>query len=495
MQTRAYQRGLATLSSAGQRHVRTGLLDAPNGALARAGWGIAVLTAVIYTMASGFWTIHAQLALGVVLCLTPWVLPGSLRATNGFEPLPFIGTISFLYFGGGALSVLADPNQLTGLDWPELTRALFWVNCGWAMCMVGYSLPVGRATAPVGDVQIQVRIDWTRVVPVMVIVGLACDAAFRLVPGSLTAILGIYSTLCPVALGFAAYLVAKRDGSPPGPWVETITYAAPAWVLLNLGAGQREPILLPFIYMAVGYRLGRAKPFPRWALLVAVLAGAVVIRALGDYKVALYSGASPITALGQMADTAISADPLEYLSDSVGATGARANYLGILATVIENTPDPQPFMNGETYTLFLWAMFVPRFLYPDKPTLGIYNDFAQRYGFVQEEDTSTSIALPPVCELYLNFGFVGIVVGMTVFGVLYRRLYTWAMAQSRVAGLPILVYIAMAYQLARGDIFAMMMGNVLKLVIGILLLVAIFGRVGRGPTEGRSVRGLPGGYY
>jgi hypothetical protein len=253
----------------------------------------------------------------------------------------------------------------------------------------------------------------------------------------------------------------------------------PFWLLLTVPEGQREPILVPLIYMIVGYRFGYGRPLPRMLVLLAAPVALLLLSALADYKLALRSGEDVLTAFGSMVDVAIHSEPLDYLIQSIAVVGSRVNYVGIFATVMQKTPASIPFLHGETYSLFFSAMIAPRFLYPDKPSLGIYNDFAQRYGFVQTTDTWTSIAMPPVCELYLNFGYLGIIVGMFLFGILFRSLYTWAMGRSRLPGLQVLTYIAMAYPLARGDIFAMTMANVLKLLFGLFVFVLAFGKVPR----------------
>ena len=99
-------------------------------------------------------------------------------------------------------------------------------------------------------------------------------------------------------------------------------------------------------------------------------------------------------------------------------TGRSAN-LDLLADVIRRTPSEIPYWGGTTY-LSLVGAFVPRFLWPDKPTKELGQAFGHRYGYVGVNNTGTAINLPILVEFYLNFGVIGVVMGMAVVGLIYR---------------------------------------------------------------------------
>jgi hypothetical protein len=100
--------------------------------------------------------------------------------------------------------------------------------------------------------------------------------------------------------------------------------------------------------------------------------------------------------------------------------GRSAN-LDLLADVVRQTGSTVPFWDGETY-LSLVGFAVPRFLWPNKPTKTLGQDFGHRYGYLDSWDTWTSINLPFLVEFYANFGEVGVLIGMVIVGVLYRLL-------------------------------------------------------------------------
>ena len=91
------------------------------------------------------------------------------------------------------------------------------------------------------------------------------------------------------------------------------------------------------------------------------------------------------------------------------------------AEVVEFTPSQIPYWDGETYYPLLYKP-IPRLIYPDKPVEVTGQTFGHRYGFLNPEDRTTSYNLPQLIEFYINFGIVGVLLGMFLIGVLYRTI-------------------------------------------------------------------------
>ena len=97
----------------------------------------------------------------------------------------------------------------------------------------------------------------------------------------------------------------------------------------------------------------------------------------------------------------------------------RLSQLSILIYVLELTPNPIPFWDGETYSA-IFSKIIPRFLYPDKP-IDIYAfEFGNRYQLVRSEDFETSVRLPLLTEFFINFGKTGVLIGMFLVGLFFR---------------------------------------------------------------------------
>ena len=105
----------------------------------------------------------------------------------------------------------------------------------------------------------------------------------------------------------------------------------------------------------------------------------------------------------------------------------RASLLTQVAHVVEVTPSEIPFQQGSTYSYVLVSL-IPRFLWPDKPTVNDANRYYQvAYGLSDAKSVgTTSIAVGSMAEGYINFGWLGVVVVMCGIGAvlqIYERAF------------------------------------------------------------------------
>ena len=94
----------------------------------------------------------------------------------------------------------------------------------------------------------------------------------------------------------------------------------------------------------------------------------------------------------------------------------RLDQLTILGIDVVATPESVPYWGGESFKDGLYV-FIPRILWPDKPTMTIGNAFGHRYDILDPGDETTSWNLPWIIEFYANFGLLGVVAGMALVGV------------------------------------------------------------------------------
>jgi hypothetical protein len=89
-------------------------------------------------------------------------------------------------------------------------------------------------------------------------------------------------------------------------------------------------------------------------------------------------------------------------------TIGRFSLLEQTANVMEATPERVPYQNGRLYSYML-ITFVPRFLWPDKPSVNDANQWYQvAYRLTDRNDLHTvSIATGYLTESYINFGWLG----------------------------------------------------------------------------------------
>ncbi len=103
----------------------------------------------------------------------------------------------------------------------------------------------------------------------------------------------------------------------------------------------------------------------------------------------------------------------ERFSHGLDYLATRGSLKGSVEMVLERTGDTVPFQGGWTIGLLKYA-FIPRNIMPDKPDSSIGRQINRT--FKVSADPNTYISAGMNAELYWNFGWPGIVIGMTVFG-------------------------------------------------------------------------------
>ena len=197
----------------------------------------------------------------------------------------------------------------------------------------------------------------------------------------LAALIDSQGELPPLAAGDAATLIYPAAPEPPPTATETDTDAAAANGVLPPG-----PRRNPAAPGAAASQLDKA---------------ALYLRTLWRF-----AGSRPYTPAS--------------LRQSLAAAAQRLDLLLPLAWAAAQTPQPQPYLRGETYYPLLFKP-VPRFLYPEKPTE--VADLGQRYGLIAAENETNRYNLHQLGELYLNFGIAGALAGMFLLGAALRAIY------------------------------------------------------------------------
>ena len=99
------------------------------------------------------------------------------------------------------------------------------------------------------------------------------------------------------------------------------------------------------------------------------------------------------------------------------------------AVIIDHTMENKSYLYGETFLKFLYAP-IPRILWPEKPNIRIGPYVAQNIlGYYN------SSGAPPggVAELYLNFGWAGIILGSFILGALMALIHKNALSADNPA--------------------------------------------------------------
>lgn len=87
----------------------------------------------------------------------------------------------------------------------------------------------------------------------------------------------------------------------------------------------------------------------------------------------------------------------------------------LLQYCVDWTPSRIPYIQGETLRNLVTNL-VPRFLWRDKPPEVMGQWFGHHYRILLPTDQVTSMNLPWLVEFYINFGALGVIVGMAIVG-------------------------------------------------------------------------------
>ena len=150
----------------------------------------------------------------------------------------------------------------------------------------------------------------------------------------------------------------------------------------------------------------------------------------------------------------------------------RINHLATTAAIIQDTPSAQPYLWGATYMPLL-TKWIPRAIWKEKPYERLGNEWASRYGYLGQNDSTTSFNLPWLPEMYMNFGLAGVIGIMFLLGLMFRLLWVWLMGASEgPAEYAMAIVYAQSLVFAESN-FSLMTGGIIIFAIILWFTVAM----------------------
>jgi hypothetical protein len=366
-----------------------------------------------------------------MLCLAPaWMhlsAPPERRRPIPF--LPMIGIIYGLYYALGAslgasnqhYKILLNPAR-------DYDDAVFVALYGWLAMVLGYLaarllMSPKAATSPI-EVSDVVR---RRYGALLMIAGLLLESyrLVRQIPVEVAGILKFVSTLGWFGSGILVTMATRRRLNIP---YRLLTFGGvAAFLLMAVGSGSvaNAAFYGAVVFVSAWIGLGRL----RLSWMIGAALGITLIISLRGVseqyrKVVWFAGegggvVSRTKLFFKLLDARVQSDGVDgAVSKGFETSAGRSANLDLLADVIIRTPREIPYWGGQTY-LSLVGSFVPRVLWPDKPTKELGQAFGHRYGYIGSSDTNTALNLPILVEFYANFGIAGVIAGMFLVGLIY----------------------------------------------------------------------------
>jgi hypothetical protein len=257
----------------------------------------------------------------------------------------------------------------------------------------------------------------SRVIPIAAVTILLSTGPIRgLGIGAIGALLGFFPTFAVFLLSFSGW----RNHKSLQVWVALALAAVVAAHALFF-AYLRSAVVIPMFAFALGAVLGARSARPlrsRFMLPVYGAGGAfvVVFKAFGELRSSMGAGMDRI-------DTLRAADSGNAW-ESVLAFVSRLSSFNQLSQVA-HLVDRDGLYRGATLE-YLGYAFIPRVLWPEKPIIAKGQWFAFEIGRAQELDSglySNSINMTVPGELYLNFGWIGVMTGCLLVGAYFMLLW------------------------------------------------------------------------
>jgi len=311
----------------------------------------------------------------------------------------------------------------TDYDYPVQLAFLGWISMVVAYLVTGFLTASRKRPKPVAwNARLLTRVGFFLMFGGMAITG------FRTMLFSASMLGGMLQFILSVQwLGTGILIILARRGelSPlHRNWLR-LGFVVTCGILLS--GGNIAPMAM--FFAIGGFALWIAQPYfrPRWivgATAAAILAfsfrGIVIDyrRAVWETRVELTQRESLRLMVKLLGERIRDQGPGGAIAHGFAMTAGRSAIMDLFANVARRTPDEVPYWKGETYKSLIGAA-VPRVLWPDKPTKDLGQNFGHRYKLIHESNKSTAINLPIMVEFFVNFGGMGVVLGMLIVGFIY----------------------------------------------------------------------------
>ncbi len=190
-----------------------------------------------------------------------------------------------------------------------------------------------------------------------------------------------------------------------------------------------------------------------------------------------YAKANPIEKVQLFADLAVKhytnmgskSQPKGSVNSATDSAIERTALIILFSNVIEDTPKTVPYWKGASY-VNLFTSFIPRAFWPDKPIERVGNEFGRRYGYLGVKDYATSINLPWIVEMYVNFGKLGVALAMPLLGFILAFI-NQKLNSDKMDSLEVVMGSTVLFPLIYQESnFSLMTGNVLTLFLSLYLI-------------------------
>jgi hypothetical protein len=334
-----------------------------------------------------------------------------------------------------------------------MPRALWWACAGLALFLLGYYMPIADRLVPLAPrLNLQFSNRKLQYLCRVCIVILSIRYISHYVGiGQYTSFLEGFDLLLIATLTMLSFSAdPPSSGIGSNKWhaiLSCLVVSTPALI-----SGFRGLFVLPWIILITSLYWAQ-KRFP-WKLFTALALSTyfIIIPITSFYKTARQrDGLSIAESVNYTVDELEKVDLIDYLGEKSGTIKERYAIMPIFSVIVDRTGETVPYQEGGTYLNF-FLNFIPRFVWPDKPSVnGFSNSLPREYGIIGFDDEHTSVGLGMLGEAWTNFGYVGLLFFMPLYGIIYRFLFGWILVKSDFSKAACAIYMPILWQLAQQE--------------------------------------------
>ncbi len=402
-----------------------------------------------------------------------------------FEAFFPITALLFFHFGVGTIYLTLFPKELPHISlFPFLEPALVLGVVGYLAFTLGY-LTMFRSLPP--SPTRWLRVKDARAIYVAGAVGFA-GALATVLQGSfvrsrkyVSGSLSLVQQLAPLflfawALAWLVYFQRRERSRRAALPVAVLGLAVFLLVFLTIGGKAYVTMVMGIPAIAFWYS---RKKLPVKAILALVLLVVFVVFPIYNVFKNYYRDGGTAERLGKTLVLAGKWDAGEYQRNTAWAAVKRLGVVSSVAAILRYTGRWVDYRHGETIFLAPISLFIPRLLWPGKPSITVGREFAESFDLVLPMDTETRIALTAVGEFYWNFHVPGVLVGMFLLGAGYHWIYRRFGKSDRNEPVRTAFYITLLCGIPRLEAnVAPLLGSTVKTLIAFAVLVWVLRRLG-----------------
>lgn len=243
----------------------------------------------------------------------------------------------------------------------------------------------------------------------------------------------------------AHYSLLRGDGLSAKPWgVLAGTLFGAEAVFSVFSCGREEMFLILLSYLIIRWY---AKGLAWWKVILMLLIAVAIIFPFGNIC------RNPVMGERFLSEIQHDNSPVSFGKNGIqlaaGSFISRINHSVTVSHVVD--ADLSDFKSKFFRDVFV-NLGPPRFLWPNKPVSinARGNEFGHRIGVLAPDDQQTSVGPTLPGDLFINFGLIGILAGMALFGSVLKFLSVYLLRGGVPSLSGVLIYTVAWLQLLRG---------------------------------------------